>query len=259
MLWSAAVTDEMSNEAIEAARALRATADATKEAIGAIEKTGGFLNRVFGDIVEDSIGVVADRIKFYRIQNYLALSENTARIMRDRGYSDADITRVVTPKVAIPLIESATLEDDNELQALWAQLLANAMDSKFNLDVRLRHVSLLREMEPLDARILNACYSEKLANHDNVSLNEFLFERKKTARNFRVAESLIEVSLLNLIRLSCIDPGFLTTSISTKIGGRSRNHSIYVGTESYTLTLLGAELCIAAGKNRPRRCRANAD
>ena len=135
MLWSAAVTDEMSNEVIEAARALRATADATKEAIGAIEKTGGFLNRVFGNIVEDSIGVVADRIKFYRIQNYLALSENTARIMRDRGYSDADITRVVTPKVAIPLIESATLKDDKELQALWAQLLANAMDSKFNLDV----------------------------------------------------------------------------------------------------------------------------
>ena len=42
------MTDEISNEVTEAARAVRATADATKAAIGAIEKTGGFLNRVFG-------------------------------------------------------------------------------------------------------------------------------------------------------------------------------------------------------------------
>lgn len=244
------MTDEMSNETIETARAMRATADATKEVIGAIEKTGGFLNRVFGDMVEDGIGVVADRIRFFRIQNYLALSENTARIMRNRGYSESDITKIVTPKVAIPLIESATLEDDSELQALWAQLLANAMDPKFNLDIRFRHVSLLREMEPLDVRILNSSHSEKLANFDTVPFDKVLFERKVIAQNIGVAENVIEISLLNLIRLNCIDPGFLPTSVSTNVGGRSRSHSIYVGTESFTLTVLGAELCAAAGKHK---------
>ena len=184
------------------------------------------------------------RFKFYRIQNFVALSENTARIMRDKGYSESDITKVLPPKVAIPLIESATLEDDIELQTLWAQLLSNAMDPTFNLDIRLRHVSLLREMEPLDVRILNSCHSQKLASPDTV-----MFDRKWIARDFGASEDLIEVSLLNLIRLSCIDPGFLPTSVSTKVGGRSRSHSIYVGTESFTLTLLGAELCVAAGRN----------
>ena len=181
------MTDEMSKEVIETARAVRATADATKEVIGAIEKTGGFLNRIFGGAVEDSIGIVADRIKFLRLQNYIALSENTAKRLRDRGYSEDDITRIVPLKVAIPLIESATLEEDCELQTLWAQLLANAMDPGFDIDVKLRHVSLLREMEPLDVRILNACHSQKLANHDNSPLDKIFFRRNENRQEFRDA------------------------------------------------------------------------
>ena len=58
--------DEMSNEGIETARAVRATADAIKEAIGITETAGEFLNRVFGGMIEDSVRIVADRIKFYR-------------------------------------------------------------------------------------------------------------------------------------------------------------------------------------------------
>ena len=200
-------------------------------------------------MLEDSIGIVADRIKFYRIRNFAVLYENTVRILRNKGYTEDTITRVVLPKVGVPLIESATLEEDSELQALWAQMLANAMDPNFDLDVKLRHVSLLREMEPLDVRILNACHQEKTANHDKIPLDKVLFERKLLARNLGMAEDVIEVSLLNLIRLSCIDPGFVPTSAATNVGGRSRSFSIYVGTESFTLTLLGVELCMAATSN----------
>ena len=242
------MTDEMSKKVIETARAVRATADATKEVIEAIEKTGGFLNRIFGGAVEDSIGIVADRIKYLRLQNYIALSENTAKRLRDRGYSEDDITRIVPLKVAIPLIESATLEEDCELQTLWAQLLANAMDPGFDIDVKLRHVSLLREMEPLDVRILNACHSQKLANHDKSPLDKILFRRNEIAKSFEMLENSIEASLLNLIRLSCIDPGFIPTSMSTNVDGRRVSYSIYVGTELFTLTLLGVELFMAVRK-----------
>ncbi len=241
------MTEETSNEAIETARAVRATADATKEAIGAIEKTGGFLNKIFGRAVEDSIGIVADRIKFFRLQNYITLSENTAKHLRKRGYSENDITKIVPLKVAIPLIESATLEEDCELQALWAQLLANAMDPEFDIDVKARHVSLLREMEPLDVRILSTCHSQMLARHHKNPSDKIFFKRNEIAKSFGMPERSIEASLLNLIRLSCIDPGFVPTSMSTNVGGQRVSYSIYVGTESFSLTLLGAELCMATG------------
>ncbi len=241
------MTEETSNEAIETARAVRATADATKEAIGAIEKTGGFLNRVFGAAIEDSIGVVADRIKFFRLQNYISLSENTAKRLRDRGYSEDAITKIVPLKVAIPLIESATLEEDPDLQTLWAELLANAMDPKFDIDVSIRHVSLLREMEPLDVKILSACHAQMLAEEHKNASDKVFFKRKEIAENFGVPERSIEASLLNLIRLSCIDPGFVPTSMSTNVEGRRVSYSIYLGTELFSLTSLGIELCMAAG------------
>ena len=159
-------------------------------------------------MLEDSIGIVADKIKFYRFHNYLKLCENAATIMCEKGYSEDDITNAVPLKVAIPLIESATLEDDNELQLLWAQMLANAMDPQFTIAVKLRYVSLLREMEPLDVRILNVYHLERVTNYGDSSLNSVLFERNLIADNFDMSEYLVEVSLLNLIRLSCIDPGF---------------------------------------------------
>ena len=244
------MTGEKPNEIIETARAVQATADTTKQAIGALEKTGAFLDRVFGGMVEDSVGIVADRIKFFRIKNFVALHDNTVTKLRNKGYDQDTITKIVLPKVGVPLIESATLEEDPALQVLWAQMLANAMDPKFAMDIKLRHVSLLREMEPLGVRILNACHQEKITSHDKVPLDKVLFERKVFAGNFGVTENLFEVSLLNLVRLSCIDPGFVPTSMSTtSVGGRSRSYSIYVGTESFTLTRLGAELCVAATRN----------
>ena len=248
-LREAAVTEEASNEAIETARAVRATADATKEAIGAIEKTGGFLNKVFGEGLQDSIGIVADRIKFLRLQNYITLSENTAKRLRDRGYSEDDITKIVPLKVAIPLIENATLEEDCDIQTLWAELLANAMDPKVDIDVKVRHVSLLREMDPLDVKVLGACHAQMLAEeHQNEPLDKVFFKREKIAQDFGIPEKLIEASLLNLIRLSCVDPGFVPTSMSTHVDGRRVNYRIYLGTESFSMTLLGAELCrVAAG------------
>ena len=219
------------------------------DAIRVVEKTGAFLNQVFGEMIKNRVGIVADRIKYCRLHNYLKLSENTTRIMRDKGYSEGDITRVVPLKIAIPLIENATLEENDELQQLWAVLLANAMDLNFNVDIKLRHVSLLREMEPLDLRILHNCYLKQQSEHSKSLTKGTLFERSKIAQEFEISEDLIEASLLNLIRLSCIDPGFLPTSITTRLEGRQRTHSIYVGTEYFTLTLLGVELCMAAASD----------
>ena len=61
-------------------------------------------------------------------------------------------------------------------------------------------------------------------------------------------ENSIEASLLNLIRLSCIDPGFIPTSMSTYVDLRRVSYSVYVGTESFTLTILGVELFMAVRK-----------
>ena len=69
----------------------------------------------------------------------------TSQIREERG-----ITEDITPKFFVPIIQKASLEDDEYLQEMWAELLAHAHDGKFKPS----YISILNELEPLDAKIL---------------------------------------------------------------------------------------------------------
>jgi hypothetical protein len=56
--------------------------------------------------------------------------------------------------IAIPLIDAALNEDREGLKQLWAKLLAVAMDSRRATLVRPSLIELLKNLDPLDARIL---------------------------------------------------------------------------------------------------------
>ncbi len=55
--------DAMTEEIVEGAKAVQETARATGKAIDGLRETGGFFNRVFGNLVEDGVGIVADKLK----------------------------------------------------------------------------------------------------------------------------------------------------------------------------------------------------
>ena len=69
------MTNEPSNEIIEISKAIQATAKTPNKAIGVVADTGNFLNKIFGELVQDSVGIVADKIKFYRLNNYLITTQ----------------------------------------------------------------------------------------------------------------------------------------------------------------------------------------
>ena len=90
----------MTEEIVEGAKAIQETAKATGKAIDGL-------------------------LKYYRIERAALLATKTEERLRKRGI---ETTVPVAPKMAIPLIENATLEDDDELHTLWANLLANAVN-----------------------------------------------------------------------------------------------------------------------------------
>lgn len=200
----------------------------------ASERQGGFFNKVFGDLAEDGIGIVVDKVKYYRIEKVALLAKKTEERLKERGI---DITVPVSPKLAIPLIESATIEDDDDLHTLWANLLANAMDPKTSHQVKHIHASILKDLEPLDVRILAIIERKKLENPDK-KLSEMLFDRAKIAESLKVPEETADLSLLNLMRLGCITPGIITGGAS--MGGHKI--SSYKGTELVNLSPLGISL-----------------
>jgi len=225
----------------EIAKTVKTTADAVK----AIEETGTgqFIGRVFGGVFEDSLGMIGDAIKFKRIEFYERHVQKTKDNLKERGidWQNSNLNPV-PPKIAIPVFERASLEDNDELHTLWSNLLANAMDPNFRGDIKSRHVAILKEMEPLDLKILDACYIEKMKNNPKNSLDEVMFEKVKVIEKFALSEHVVEVAILNLIRLGCVKGGNVRTSLSFG----DMNGTIYQGTAKFTLSALGVELCMAA-------------
>ncbi|MCO6763715.1 DUF4393 domain-containing protein, partial [Streptomyces sp. EL5] len=62
--------------------------------------------------------------------------------------------RGAPPRIALDILEAAQDETRDELKELWARLLANAMDATPQKNVRIEFITVLKQLNPLDALIL---------------------------------------------------------------------------------------------------------
>lgn len=61
-------------------------------------------------------------------------------------------------KLSMPLLENASLEDDDELQEKWANLLANTLTQK--KDIRPAYIEILKELSSIEVKILDKIYDD---------------------------------------------------------------------------------------------------
>ena len=169
------------------------------------QKLCGFLARIFGTIPEDVIGVLGgDWLRQVRIRNFARLAQRTEEILRDRGILES--TEPVSPTIALPILEGAQAESREELQELWARLLANAMDPKRSNTVRKSIISVVKEFDPLDAFVLNMAFSYP---RDIVQVGDDVF---LGGRQNKITSDEFEVSIQNLKKLDCIEGTSRTSS-----------------------------------------------
>ncbi len=189
----------------EEAKAVQEGAKAVHKALELAEKAGGFLGRVFGPSLEDGVGLVHDRIRFYRITRFYELRDKTEAILAERGVIHP---RPVPPKIALPLLEAATREDSDYLHDLWAQLLANAMDAGAKPVTR-SFIGILEQFEPNDARLLEFVYRSTHEERSTISphrlgAGSLTYELGELADAMGMPKEDCELSLFNLDRLGCL-------------------------------------------------------
>jgi hypothetical protein len=158
----------------------------------------------------------------------------------------------VPPKVALPLIEHATIEHEEELHDLFANLLATGMDPS-GKEIHRKYVTTLAEMTADDAFTLASMYQD--------SLKEI---SKRPSRNSDTVvfgpgidgtHSYDEISVVTLNRLGLIEPAYV--SITTYAPGGANRYGEFPpstdeavvagGLESVNLTTFGMAFCKAVG------------
>jgi hypothetical protein len=132
-------------------------AKASGKAIEAARDAGGFIARFISGPLEQGIGIYEDKLKYIRWERQVRLMRRAEEELRKLGLSQP--TRPIPLKVAIPLFQGASLEEDDTLQDRWVRLLVNAANAESGIEVHRSHTEILAQITPAEAAILDTVYA----------------------------------------------------------------------------------------------------
>jgi hypothetical protein len=122
-----------------------------QEALKTLLGLGGFLKDTFGTLPQDVVGLLGgDYLKVKRAENLYRTFEKAKKRLEDNHVQDPD----ASPSLAIPIMVAAADEGRDELQEVWAALLAAAADPTRNKAFRLKFIEIAKQLDPLDVVVL---------------------------------------------------------------------------------------------------------
>ncbi|MBI5213694.1 MAG: DUF4393 domain-containing protein [Nitrospirae bacterium] len=178
-------------------------AKTTAKALEVAEKVGGFVATILGEACKELGASIHDWAKFYRYRNLLKIQHKIIQIQREKNIEGKSIP--IQLSIGIPLIEAASVVEDDFLQQKWAALIVNATDTNKEEVVRKSFVDILSSMDSTDALVLDWLSSQGWNNTlGNITTNEI-------AEKINIDETEARISMSNLNRLGLIDFGVPTT------------------------------------------------
>lgn len=115
----------------------------------------GFLKLVCAPALEEVGLMVKDQVRSWRLRNILRIIEKARGKL---GYKEGALHMQSHPRVALSIIENGSLNDDDEIQDLWAGLFASSCTASEQSDENLIFVDILKQLTSVEARILkHAC------------------------------------------------------------------------------------------------------
>jgi Abortive infection alpha len=185
------------------------------------------LDGLFGNIPSNSTGWTGDKIAFGRFKNACAIAEQVEANLKKRG-----ATRQYVPlTIGLPIIEKASIEDDQSLQEKWTNLLTNAADASFG-NIRRNFSSILSDLEPVDAALMDFVIKLYLRSQSP------LFLQGGISQAMKLEPAVCENSIRNLLRLGLLKPGVVQVK-GISAGGHTA--SSYMDTDAVSVTQLGVD------------------
>ena len=120
----------------------------------AIEAAKDFVEKLLGPAAEEAGLVLQDQVRAFRLHNQLRI------LAKAQGYlATAGIEPNAVPlRTLVPLLDGASLEDDDDMQSLWAGLLANAAGGG-QASMAPSFIAMLQQLTPLDAQVLRDLFT----------------------------------------------------------------------------------------------------
>lgn len=194
----------------EEAKAVQEIAKTTGKVIDATREAGGFIAKFISGPLEQGVGIFEDKLKYLRWERQIRYMQRAEEFLKLSGLDSP--TRAVPIKLAIPLMQGASLEEDNQLQDRWAALLVNAANAIYPVEIRRSYAAILEQITPLDAQVLDAIYMLPFedSQHAGIATADLPLRARvivKDENELPLPSEEIVLSLSNLARLGCIRSG----------------------------------------------------
>lgn len=196
----------MNKEIEESAKAVQEVAKTTSTAIDAGREMGGFVSRFISGPLEQGVGILEDKLHYIRWERKLRLIKRSEEYLRLMGLSAPNKT--IPLKNAVPLLEYATLEEDDNLQDMWARLLVNGTNDSTGISVERSYIEILAQISPLEAQILEAIYRLPFEESHKGILTENLPDSASIEDDpnaeLQEPSHAIKLAIANLVRIGCL-------------------------------------------------------
>jgi hypothetical protein len=179
-----------------------------------LELAKDFLGKLISTTIEEVGLLISDNVKFLRFKNQVRI------LLKAKDYVEKrNITLKEIPiKILVPLLDKASLEDDEVLQDKWAKMLVNMVDSENNFQnqifpytlsqISIEEYNALKEL--LQKELLHREVRKELAALQADDKYSMKSETKKVREKINKVEQdgfmlmLDEFECANLVRLGLV-------------------------------------------------------
>ena len=171
-------------------------AKAIEQALKTLQGFGTFLREMFGTVPEDIVALLGGNwLRVRRAENLLVTLEKARERLEKRGIK----VEPTSLSIGLPILIAAADESRDELQEIWARLLAAAADPVRAKAFRNQFIEVVKRMDPLDAPVLQLVQQRE---HGRIKATE----QNVLAEKLGVDKDEVEVSIGNLIELKLAFP-----------------------------------------------------
>jgi hypothetical protein len=200
------------SEVEETAKAAQEIAKTAGKVVEAGQKFGAFISRYIHGSLEQGIGIFEDKLKYMRWERQVRLMQRANELIKSFGSSAP--SRPIPIKLAVPLLQAASMEDDDYLQDMWAKLLINSADANSDTELKRMYIDILERLTPFEAQILEKIYQLPFdqIQHNGVrtdglpSTVEAGHDRNPNRKDWQEPSENVRIALISLAHLGCITP-----------------------------------------------------
>jgi hypothetical protein len=115
-----------------------------------------YINKLLGPSADELGLVIGEHARIYRLKNAFRLFKRANEMTTEAGFEP----KQVSMKSLLPLLEGASLEDDESLADKWAALLSNASDPASKTTMKPAYAEILRQLIPQEVQLLDKIFEQ---------------------------------------------------------------------------------------------------